>query len=83
MRMFDIIDKKKHGLALTKEEIAYFVKGVTSGEIPDYQTTALLMAICFKGMTDEETAELTLEMAHSGDDTEDSTSVKGRTRTTF
>ena len=68
MRMFDIIDKKKHGLALTKEEIAYFVKGVTSGEIPDYQTTALLMAICFKGMTDEETAELTLEMAHSGDE---------------
>ncbi|MCR4868404.1 MAG: pyrimidine-nucleoside phosphorylase [Lachnospiraceae bacterium] len=68
MRMFDIIDKKKHGKELTKEEISYFVKGVTSGEIPDYQTSALLMAICFKGMTDEETAELTLAMAASGDE---------------
>ena len=68
MRMFDIIDKKKHGLALTEEEIAYFVKGVTCGEIPDYQTSALLMAICFKGMTEQETAELTLAMAGSGEE---------------
>ncbi len=67
MRIYDIICKKKNGLALTKEEIDFFVKGVTDRSIPDYQTTALLMAICLKGMTDEETFYLTDAMAHSGD----------------
>ncbi len=67
MRIYDIICKKKNGLALTKEEIDFFVQGVTDRSIPDYQTTALLMAICLKGMTDEETFYLTDAMAHSGD----------------
>lgn len=67
MRMVDIILKKKEGLALTKEEIEFFVKGVTEASIPDYQTSALLMAICLKGMDKEETINLTIAMANSGD----------------
>ncbi|WP_054742954.1 pyrimidine-nucleoside phosphorylase [Cellulosilyticum ruminicola] len=67
MRMYDIIANKKHGKVLTKEEIEFVVKGYTAGEIPDYQVSALLMAICFQGMTAEETAILTMAMAHSGD----------------
>lgn len=67
MRMYDIIANKKHGKVLTKEEIEFVVKGYTAGEIPDYQVSALLMAICFQGMTPEETAMLTMAMAHSGD----------------
>lgn len=67
MRIYDIINKKKNGLSLSKEEINFFVKGVTDRSIPDYQTTALLMAIVLKGMTDEETFYLTDAMAHSGD----------------
>ncbi|MBE6039091.1 MAG: pyrimidine-nucleoside phosphorylase [Anaerofustis stercorihominis] len=67
MNMYDIIEKKKHGEALTKEEIAYFVQGFTNGEIPDYQASALLMAIYFQGMNSEETVELTVQMEHSGD----------------
>ncbi len=67
MRMYDIIEKKRNGGELSAEEIRYFVKGATSGEIPDYQITALLMAIYFKGMTDRETVELTLNMRDSGD----------------
>ena len=67
MRFYDIINKKKNGLSLSKEEIDFFVKGVTDRSIPDYQTTALLMAIVLKGMTDEETFYLTDAMAHSGD----------------
>ena len=67
MRMYDIIEKKREGEALSREEIAYFVSGVVSGEIPDYQTSALLMAICLRGMTSEETAWLTVEMEHSGE----------------
>lgn len=67
MRIYDIINKKKNGLSLSKEEIDFFVKGVTDRSIPDYQTTALLMAIVIKGMTDEETFYLTDAMAHSGD----------------
>ena len=67
MRMYDLITKKKHGEALTKEEIAFTVGGYVRGEIPDYQMSALLMAIWFRGMTDEETTELTLCMARSGD----------------
>ena len=67
MRMVDIIIKKKEGLKLSKEEIEFFVKGITDGSIPDYQASALLMAICLKGMDDEETLNLTLAMAASGD----------------
>lgn len=67
MRMYDIISDKKEGKKLTKEQIAFFVKGYTDGTIPDYQASALLMAICLKGMDNEETSQLTYEMAHSGD----------------
>ncbi|MGI6734925.1 MAG: Pyrimidine-nucleoside phosphorylase [Tenericutes bacterium ADurb.Bin239] len=67
MRMYDIILKKRDGLALTEEEIKFFVKGVTAGTIPDYQTSSLLMAIVWRGMNKEETAALTLAMMHSGD----------------
>lgn len=67
MRMYDIIIKKRNGEALSDEEIAFFIKGYTDGSIPDYQASALLMAIYFRGMTDKEIATLTMEMAHSGD----------------
>lgn len=67
MRMYDLIDKKKHGIALDKEEIDWFIKGYTAGSIPDYQVAALLMAIYFQGMNNEETVNLTLAMAQSGD----------------
>lgn len=67
LRMYDIIDRKKNGEELTKSEIEYFVGGFTRGEIPDYQASALLMAIWFCGMNDRELADLTLSMAHSGD----------------
>lgn len=67
MRILDLIEKKKRGEPLQKEEIRFFVDGFTCGEIPDYQASALLMAICFVGMTAEETADLTACMAHSGD----------------
>ena len=65
--MTDIIEHKKQGLKLTKEEIEFFVKGYTNGDIPDYQASALAMAIYFNKMTNEETATLTLAMAQSGD----------------
>ena len=67
MRMYDIISKKRDGQALTKEEIDFFITGYTGGEIPDYQASALAMAIFLRGMTDVETANLTLAMANSGD----------------
>lgn len=67
MRMYDIIEKKRNGGTLSQEEIAYFVQGYTKGEIPDYQASALAMAIYFQGMTKEETAQLTWAMARSGD----------------
>ena len=67
MRMYDIIAKKKYGGELTKEEIDTFITGYTKGEIPDYQASALCMAICLKGMTDRETWLLTDAMMHSGD----------------
>ena len=76
MRMYDIISDKKEGKKLTKEQIAFFVKGYTDGTIPDYQASALLMAICLKGMDKEETANLTFEMANSGD-TADLSSIDG------
>ncbi len=67
MRIYDIIKKKRDGHALSKEEIDFFVKGVTDGSIPDYQISAMLMAIFFSHMDERETADLTLAMAHSGD----------------
>ena len=67
MRMYDLIIKKRNGGRLTKEEIQYFVEGFTAGEIPDYQVSALLMAIYFRKMSYEETLNLTMAMAHSGD----------------
>lgn len=67
MRMYDIIMKKRNGEALNDAEIKFFVDGYVSEEIPDYQVSALLMAIYFKGMTAKETAALTLCMANSGD----------------
>ena len=67
MRIYDIILKKRNGGTLTKEEIAAFIDGYVNGTIPDYQASALCMAIFFRGMTDEETAALTDCMARSGD----------------
>ncbi|EFA89634.1 pyrimidine-nucleoside phosphorylase [Peptoniphilus lacrimalis] len=67
MRILDIIEKKKLGEQLTKEEISFWIKGLCSGDIPDYQTSALLMAIRLKGMNQEETVNLCQEMVHSGD----------------
>ena len=67
MRMVDIIEKKREGKELTKEEIRFFVNGYTEGTVPDYQVSALLMAIYFQDMTDAERAELTMAMVESGD----------------
>ena len=67
MRMYDLIEKKKHGESLTRQEIRQMVRGFVEGEIPDYQMAAMLMAICFKGMEEDEITGLTLEMAASGD----------------
>lgn len=67
MRMYDLITKKKQGKALTKEEIDFMIAGYTKGEIPDYQMSAMMMAICFQGMSEEETLHLTLAMRDSGD----------------
>ncbi len=67
MRMYDLIETKKRGGALTKDEITYMVRGFVDGGIPDYQMSAMLMAIYFQGMNDQEITYLTLEMAHSGD----------------
>ncbi|GAC89802.1 pyrimidine-nucleoside phosphorylase [Anoxybacillus flavithermus NBRC 109594] len=65
--MVDLIEKKRDGHALTKEEIQFIIEGYTKGDIPDYQMSALAMAIFFRGMNEEETAELTMAMVHSGD----------------
>ncbi len=67
MRIYDIIQKKKRGDELTETEILNFIAEYTNGNIPDYQVSALLMAICFKGMTDRETAILTNAISKSGD----------------
>ena len=67
MRMYDIILRKRQGECLSKEEINFFISEYTAGNIPDYQAAALLMAIFFQNMTIEETTELTIAMAQSGD----------------
>ena len=67
MTILDIIEKKRDKKELTKEEIEFFVNGYTKGEITDYQASALVMAIYINGMTNEETTNLTLSMAHSGE----------------
>ena len=66
MNMVDIILKKKAGEALSAEEIRFFAQGAAAGTIPDYQLSALLMAICWRGMNAQETTCLTMEMMHSG-----------------
>lgn len=67
MRMYDLIIKKRNGEFLTKEEIQYMITDYTNGTIPDYQMSAMMMAIYFRGMNEEETLNLTMAMAHSGD----------------
>ncbi len=67
MRIIDIIEKKRDNKALTDEEINYFIDGVINNTIPDYQTSALLMAIYFNGMNDHELSVLTEKMAYTGD----------------
>lgn len=76
MNMNDIIYKKREGGTLTKEEISYFVQGCTNGDIPDYQVSALLMAVFFRKMNNEETYFLTEAMCHSGEIV-DLSSIKG------
>ena len=65
--MYDIIAKKRDGLELSEEEIKFFIDGYTNDSIPDYQVSALAMAIYFNGMTDREIAHLTMAMVHSGE----------------
>ena len=67
MRMQDLIEKKKNGFSNAREELEYIVRGAVSGEIPDYQLSAWLMAVCFRGMDDGELAHMTELMASSGD----------------
>ncbi len=67
MRMYDLIERKKHGGKLSRRELHDMVRGFVDGEIPDYQMSAMLMAVYFQGMDEEETLGLTLEMASSGD----------------
>lgn len=66
MRMYDILDKKRNNESLTKEEIDFVVTNYTNGIIPDYQMSALLMAICINGMNEEEITNLTISMTNSG-----------------
>lgn len=67
MRMVDLIEKKRDGQVLSREEITFIIDNYTAGEIPDYQMSAFLMAVYFQDMTDEEITDLTLAMAHSGE----------------
>lgn len=76
MRIPDLIRKKQHGESLTAAEIDFFVQGYAAGTVPDYQASALCMAIWFNGMDKEETAELTMSMARSGDQV-DLSSISG------
>ncbi|MDO4296485.1 MAG: pyrimidine-nucleoside phosphorylase [bacterium] len=67
MRMYDLIMKKRNGEELSKEEMHWMIQNYVKGEIPDYQMSAFLMAVYFRGMTEAETLTMTLEVAHSGD----------------
>lgn len=67
MRMVDIIDTKRNGGTLSDEQLQFFVDGVVDGSIPDYQTSAFLMAIYFRGMASAEQTSLTMKMMHSGE----------------
>lgn len=67
MQMYDIILKKREGQELTTDEIKYFIEGYTAGNIPDYQASALLMAIYFRGLNARETVDLTMAMCDSGE----------------
>lgn len=67
MRMADVIDQKRNGGVLSDEQLQFFVDGVVDGSLPDYQISALLMAIYFQGMTDREQTQLTMKMMHSGE----------------
>ncbi|MEE4601249.1 MAG: pyrimidine-nucleoside phosphorylase [Desulfobacteraceae bacterium] len=67
MTPYELIKKKRDGLALSKKEIGFLIDGFVNGQIPDYQMTAFLMAVYFKGMSDRECVELTMAMASSGD----------------
>lgn len=67
MRMYDLIMKKRNGGVLTKEEIEFMIHDYTNGKIPDYQMSAMMMAVYFRGMSKEETVNLTMSMARSGD----------------
>jgi len=76
MRMVDLIEKKRDGQELSTEEIKFIINGYTDGSIPDYQISALTMAIYFKGMTEKERADLTMAMVKSGDQI-DLSQIKG------
>lgn len=67
MRMVDVIDQKRNGGVLSDEQLQFFVDGVVDGSLPDYQISALLMAVYFQGMTDREQTQLTMKMMHSGE----------------
>lgn len=67
MRMYDLIVKKRDGGVLSKEEIAFMIDEYTAGNIPDYQMSAMMMAVYFRGMNESETLNLTMAMAHSGE----------------
>lgn len=67
MRMYDLIMKKRNGGILSRDEIFFMIEGYTKGNIPDYQMSAMMMAIYFNGMNEKETAALTMAMAESGD----------------
>ena len=67
MRAVDIIQRKRQGEELSREELEYLVLGYTRGDVPDYQMAAWLMAVVWQGMSERETVDLTMTMAHSGD----------------
>lgn len=66
MRAYDLLEKKKRGEALSQEELHFLIDGYVQGEIPDYQMAAFLMAVCLRGMTDQETEAMTQIMRASG-----------------